>query len=73
MNTKPVDKSKKSNIKCEHCEHWDKDEQTYTSKLGYLPTCAVSGEPKCYYNRCKNFEWAEIYMDGEVENEKRIV
>ena len=60
-NTRPLDKSKKSNMKCEHCKHWDKSTYTFTHKHGTLPTCTISGEGKCYWNRCKNFEWAEKY------------
>ena len=42
-----VDKSKKSNIKCEHCRFYDK---------GY---CSLSKQDKHYWNRCKDFSWKE--------------
>lgn len=49
MNNKPVDRTKKSNIKCEHCNHWNcKD-----------CICTLTHENKNYWNRCKKFEWAE--------------
>ena len=49
MNTKPIDKSKKSNIKCEHCNNWDRKHCI----------CTLTNENKNYWNRCKSFEWAE--------------
>ena len=52
MNNRPVDKTKKSNIKCEHCAYADYDDQK-----GYW--CAIHSIPKKYWNRCKEFKWAE--------------
>ena len=58
MNKRPLDKSKKSNIKCEHCRHWQ-----YEKQLGAwidspaLKVCEYTGEPKSYWCRCKKFEW----------------
>lgn len=52
-----IDKTKKSNIKCEHCEHWGGWKRQ---------VCDISGEAKYYYNRCKKFEWAS---DKEYKNE----
>lgn len=47
---KPIDKSKKSNIKCEHCGHW----------TGWQTSnCLLSGLDKNYWNRCKLFCWRE--------------
>lgn len=46
-----LDKTKKSNIKCEHCEHWD-------DQNGY---CKFHREEKWYYQRCKDFEWNHKY------------
>lgn len=51
MNTRKVDKTKKSNIKCEHCEAWDKDS-------GW---CCIQGKEKNYWNRCKDFIWNHKY------------
>lgn len=49
MNNRPIDKSKKKNVKCEHCEYFNPN-QCYCYKI-----CAS----KHYYNRCKQFEWAK--------------
>lgn len=49
-----VDKTKKSNIKCEHCNCCDKDKQR-----GYW--CPILQEPKNYWNRCKYFSWDTKY------------
>lgn len=72
MNKRPVDTTKKSNIKCEHCKHWDKEHmKTITITQGYFhiptacPVCDISEEPKWYYNRCKRFEWREEYLDED--------
>lgn len=49
-----IDKTKKSNIKCEHCEHWG---ELCSNTYDYLRMCNQSGLPKNYWNRCKRFEW----------------
>lgn len=56
MNTRPLDKSKKSNIKCEHCLFYDKPTQ-YDEK----PWCCLHETEKNYWNRCKDFKWSERY------------
>ena len=58
MNKRPVDKTKKSNIKCEHCAFWMYE----TSFKGTGCTCLDSPKYKQsthYWNRCKCFEWKE--------------
>ncbi len=47
---KTVDKSKKSNIKCEHCEHF--------AKSDFNCFCILTGKIMNYWNRCKNFKWS---------------
>lgn len=51
MNVRPVDITKKSNIKCEHCKYWKLDS-----------ICDLSDTTKRYWNRCKSFEWKEKYI-----------
>lgn len=59
MNTKPIDKSKKSNIKCEHCKYWcewsyyGEFKEHYCMNLG----SEHQGMKRNYWNRCKSFEW----------------
>lgn len=55
MNKKPIDKEKKSNIKCEHCEYW-------TGLLWDEARCKLNSQPKQYYQRCKNFSWKETLL-----------
>ncbi len=45
-----VDKTKKSNIKCEHCSGFDNDKE----KGGW---CCILQTEKNYWNRCKHFMW----------------
>ena len=52
MNKRPIDKTKKSNIKCEHCKFFDRDLTTPS-------LCSLKDEKKHYWNRCKEFKWAE--------------
>jgi hypothetical protein len=59
MNTRPVDITKKSNIKCEHCRHYERD----------YPRCGLTHELKLYYHRCKKFEWEERYLRGADDGE----
>ena len=47
MNNKSVDKTKKSNIKCEHCNHWNR----------VNGKCDVTKTIKNYYQRCNQFDW----------------
>lgn len=47
---RPIDKSKKSNIKCEYCGHWSGWQKS---------KCLLSGLDKNYWNRCKKFRWRE--------------
>lgn len=54
MNTKPVDITKKSNIKCEHCRACDK------SPKGYW--CALHEKEVNYWNRCKFFKYDLKYI-----------
>lgn len=51
MAKRKVDKTKKSNIKCEHCEAWDFDDE---ENRGW---CCIIEKEKNYWNRCKNFIW----------------
>ena len=52
VNKRTIDKTKKSNIKCEHCLYADVNE-----RRDYW--CSLHETPKNYWNRCKQFEWAE--------------
>lgn len=54
--SRPVDKTKKSNIKCEHCLFADCDEY---GKYW----CSLHEMPKNYWNRCKEFMWGLKYRE----------
>ena len=55
MNKRPIDKTKKSNIKCEHCEYCPKSHLVTEKCLNEKsPRYAL---PVHYWNRCKCFEW----------------
>lgn len=58
-----VDKSKKSNIKCEHCKHFCTD----IDKWETTTYCGITGAFKYYWNRCKQFEWAARYQENADE------
>lgn len=52
-----IDRSKNSNIKCEHCQffghvHVDGHSCTYDGDI-----CRRTMGTKNYWNRCKDFEW----------------
>ena len=56
-----INKTKSSNIKCEHCKHWNynNDDGSYANT-----NCACKESPKYntptkYWNRCRGFEWKE--------------
>lgn len=53
-NNKKVDKTKKSNIKCEHCIAYDKDKENG----GW---CSIHEKTVNYWNRCKDFAWGTKY------------
>lgn len=53
MGKRVVDKTKKSNVKCEHCENW----------TGYIDNeahCKLDNQEKAYYQRCKQFQWKRL-------------
>ena len=56
--SKSLDKSKKSNIKCEHCIFLDKEKVNDC-------WCSLHEKPKNYWNRCKDFEWDIRYQSKE--------
>ena len=51
MNTRPIDKTKSSNIKCEHCESFCDNQITNDTY------CSKKNESTQYWNRCKLFGW----------------
>lgn len=55
---RPIDKTKQSNVKCEHC-------QNYTDH----GECEETGEAKNYWNRCKRFNWkvGKVYKGEDYE------
>jgi hypothetical protein len=55
MKSRPINKNNPKNIYCDHCEHWK-------HHSGYLYECINEKSQhykhfRCYYNRCKAFEW----------------
>ena len=50
---RPIDRSKKTNIKCEHCGNWS----GYSENSSERPYCKLTKETKYYWNRCKGFSW----------------
>ena len=53
-NKRPIDRTKKSNIKCEHCEFYNRNEDGCTNKTSPKYNSKIN-----YWNRCKRFEWRE--------------
>ena len=51
-----VDRTKKSNIKCEHCR--------FFSATGEV--CLTTGKRKHYWNKCDDFEWERLKKEKEV-------
>lgn len=58
MNNRPIDRSKKSNIKCEHCLYCDKP-RNHPMEYWKNYHCCLHVKEVNYWNRCKDFEWAE--------------
>ena len=51
-----IDKTKRSNVKCEHCKYWR------NVNMGKVDRCTNPDSPKYdtitnYWNRCKCFDW----------------
>lgn len=61
-NKRQIDKSKKSNIKCEHREYWSGYDES-----GRFSSCTITDEQKDYYQRCKQFDWKKdaVYTDSK--------
>ena len=65
-----IDKTKKSNIKCEHCEYWNKDSDDFIQNkktLEIMWPCTESGKYKAYYQRCSAFKWHHRYNQPKGE------
>lgn len=61
MQKRKVDKTKKSNIKCEHCKHIIQRGVVLPGQKNYL--CALTVKQTNYWNRCKKFEWKDKYEE----------
>ncbi|MDY2731728.1 MAG: hypothetical protein SOV49_05465 [Erysipelotrichaceae bacterium] len=66
MNNRSLDKTKKTNIKCENCKYFVETNQR--TPYAHLPIMACDnrdskwyGECRMYWNRCKSFEWSKRY------------
>ena len=55
-----IDKSKKGNVRCEHCQNWSgfPDE-----------VCKLTGEQARYWKKCPLFQWTEGKTYIETTNE----
>lgn len=56
MNKRLVDKSKKSNIKCEHCM-WYMQPNAHEDMMCFNEESPKHRQLIHYWNRCKKFEW----------------
>lgn len=54
-----LDKTKKSNIKCEHCKYATERSVAGFGEPNYM--CKLKSNLVNYWNRCKDFEWHEKY------------
>jgi len=65
MTTKPIDKSKKSNKRCQNCQNWTGEYAPCELWLSAMRSCSISGTNKYYYQCCKQFGWNEekTYVD----------
>ena len=61
IGMRTVDKTKKSNIKCEHCKYWTKEGLSNYHCVN--KESQYYKEFRWYYNRCKAFEWKEKYNE----------
>lgn len=59
MNKRPIDRSKKSNIKCDHCKYWTGYETIYSNAYCLNENSPRNQDVANYWNRCKCFEWKE--------------
>ena len=61
---RPIDKTKKANVKCEHCDYFQCTNRS-VKPYDFEPyECTNSNSPKYkkivnYWNRCKGFKWKE--------------
>ena len=50
-----VDRTKKSNIKCEHCRFWSEPNDGFKSKSVCFKTAKMTN----YWIKCKEFDWKD--------------
>ena len=58
MTKRKLDKSKKTNIKCEHCKWWENKNYCINSNSSKFE------QPTNYWIKCEQFEWNEKYNEG---------
>ncbi len=51
---RPIDRTRKSNRKCEHCTFWNKERKVCQRVKGINLS-------KNYWNKCEYFEWQEAH------------
>lgn len=61
---RPIDISKDSNKKCEHCDN--------STGWGTMQ-CKLNGETKHYWNRCRKFSWKKglDYINSAQKQEEK--
>lgn len=62
-----IDRTKKSNIKCEHCEYWKHEADIWTERYFCFNerSARFSERVTNYWNRCKQFDWKGIKQNTE--------
>ena len=66
MNVRPVDRSKKSNIKCEHCKHWDRENLTSTA-ISSGSVCSICKRCGKRIMQDSQGNWFTYMKEGEAE------
>lgn len=56
MNKRPIDKTKKSNRKCEHCAFWLRCGADFKCDN---PESPKHNQMRHYYHQCRAFNWKE--------------
>ena len=64
--SRPIDTTKKSNIKCKHCRYACISPYVYRYEV-FDTWCRLKDKPKHYWYRCKDFKWnADLNLKGDV-------
>lgn len=61
-----VNIEKKSNVRCEHCQYYNRYSKSKRSGANPLGLCKLRNIEKKYWNKCSKFIWRHKYIGNNI-------